>query len=64
MHPLGTVCTGVDVVPLRKADAPVLGSKIGLQRYFSYHYAAYDTYDKVNRELHPREQPWPPWQTW
>ena len=43
--------SGVDVSGLKKFGVPVIGLVTDSQRYFDYHHAASDTFDKVN----PRE---------
>jgi hypothetical protein len=43
--------SGVDVSGLKKFGVPVIGLVTDSQRYFDYHHAASDTFDKV----HPRE---------
>jgi carboxypeptidase Q len=40
---------GADVSPLTKAGVPGIGLHVNSQRYFDYHHAAIDTFDKVNR---------------
>ena len=43
---------GADISPLKKLDVPCIGLEVNSQRYFDYHHAANDTFDKVNkREL-------------
>ena len=43
---------GADIGPLRSQGVPVLGFVPDGQRYFDYHHASIDTFDKVNkREL-------------
>lgn len=45
---------GTDIGPLRdRMKVPLFGLEVDSQRYFDYHHAASDTFDKVNkRELH------------
>jgi hypothetical protein len=44
--------SGVDVSGLKKFGVPVIGLVTDSQRYFDYHHAASDTFDKVNeREM-------------
>ena len=43
--------SGVDVGGLKKFGVPLIGLVTDSQRYFDYHHAASDTFDKV----HPRE---------
>ncbi len=45
---------GTDIGPLQKhLNTPLIGLIVDSQRYFDYHHAASDTFDKVNkRELH------------
>ena len=43
---------GADIGHLEKLDIPLMGLEVNPQRYFDYHHAASDTFDKVNkREL-------------
>jgi Zn-dependent M28 family amino/carboxypeptidase len=43
---------GADIGPLKKSGAVPIGLRVDSQRYFDYHHAATDTFDKVNkREL-------------
>jgi carboxypeptidase Q len=43
---------GADIGPLEEQGVPVMGLRPDSQRYFDYHHAATDTFDKVNkREL-------------
>ena len=43
---------GADISPLKKLAVPCIGLEVNSQRYFDYHHAANDTFDKVNkREL-------------
>jgi carboxypeptidase Q len=43
---------GADISPLEKLGVALLGLEVNSQRYFDYHHAANDTFDKVNkREL-------------
>jgi hypothetical protein len=43
---------GADLTPLEKMGVPVFGLEVNSQRYFDYHHAESDTFDKVNkREL-------------
>ena len=43
---------GADISSLEKYDIPCIGLHVNSQRYFDYHHAASDTFDKVNkREL-------------
>lgn len=41
--------SGVDVSGLKKFGVPVIGLVTDSQRYFDYHHAASDTFDKVNQ---------------
>ncbi len=44
--------SGVDIGPLKEFGVPLSGYRTDPQRYFEYHHAAYDTFDKVNfREM-------------
>jgi carboxypeptidase Q len=44
---------GADISPLENQNVPRMGLHVNSQRYFEYHHAATDTFDKVNkRELH------------
>jgi hypothetical protein len=40
---------GADISPLKKQGVPQIGLAVDSQRYFEYHHAASDTFDKVNR---------------
>jgi hypothetical protein len=40
---------GADISPLKKLNVPQIGLAVDSQRYFDYHHAASDTFDKVNR---------------
>jgi carboxypeptidase Q len=40
---------GADIGPLHEQGVPCLGLSVDSQRYFDYHHAASDTFDKVNR---------------
>ena len=40
---------GADISPLEKQGVPQIGLAVDSQRYFDYHHAASDTFDKVNR---------------
>ncbi len=43
---------GADIGPMEKFNVPLMGLHVNSQRYFDYHHAASDTWDKVNkREL-------------
>jgi Zn-dependent M28 family amino/carboxypeptidase len=43
---------GSDIGPLEELNVPRIGLHVESQRYFDYHHAASDTFDKVNkREL-------------
>jgi len=52
MHEFIKGGSGVDVGPLKELGIPLMGLMDDGQRYFDYHHAASDTFDKVNcREL-------------
>ncbi|QMU29796.1 M20/M25/M40 family metallo-hydrolase [Adhaeribacter radiodurans] len=54
LHDIGPGHSGTDIEPLREVDknAALIGFLPDSQRYFLYHHAANDTFDKVNkREL-------------
>jgi len=40
---------GADISPMTKTGVPGIGLHVNSQRYFDYHHAASDTFDKVNR---------------
>jgi carboxypeptidase Q len=40
---------GADIGPLENQGVPVMGLAVDSQRYFDYHHAPSDTFDKVNR---------------
>ena len=43
---------GADISAMEKYNVPLMGLHVNSQRYFDYHHAASDTWDKVNkREL-------------
>ncbi|MDX5444412.1 MAG: M20/M25/M40 family metallo-hydrolase [Hymenobacteraceae bacterium] len=52
LHNIGPGHGGVDIGPLKKQNVALIGLVPDSQRYFDYHHAASDTFDKVNkREL-------------
>ena len=40
---------GADISPMTKKGVPGIGLEVNSQRYFDYHHAGSDTFDKVNR---------------
>jgi len=52
LHDIAKGGSGADISPLKAAETTLVGYRPDSQRYFDYHHAATDTFDKVNkREL-------------
>ena len=52
IHEIGKGGSGADIGPLKSETISLFGYRPDSQRYFDYHHAANDTFDKVNkREL-------------
>lgn len=52
LHDIGKGGSGADIGPLKSEEIALFGYRPDSQRYFDYHHAATDTFDKVNkREL-------------
>ena len=52
LHDIAKGGSGADIGPLKAEETTLVGYRPDSQRYFDYHHAATDTFDKVNkREL-------------